>query len=511
MGEWRPSEQEVGPLLLELARAARARRFYPAAHPTVQGAVKRTSVAWRDTLERRGSFEVRVRPDGFGLPDGTRIETLGCQELAGMLRGWGVSSLYAESGLDLRQVAAIVDLLNGNGGLPLPDLLQAHDVRHLRVTCNGAAPEPESAHVPTAEPVEPDPTPAATPTTATAADSRAPIRDGTLELLRLIAELERCDEAGSYRMVSRRMRGVVDRLFENKDYVDAYRAALVYCRHASEGPGLPLEIRQEARSALRELGSNDGMLRFIVDKACASSALTSVQAVQVLRCMGSAVVAMLLEEIGRSRASERSKVVGILIAMGEEAFPVLVDELQSGDPSRVRRAAMLVGDMQNPRGVECLSGLIHDANTQVSREAARSLLRIGTDRAVLVLVSALSASEQTALVAASCLGASRSRTALRALISVASEPDGHTEAIRLEAIRGLGRIGRSAAVEPLAKLLDPGRRFRQKTPRAIRLASAHALGRIGGADACQALSTNTRRGDSAIREACRAALDDLER
>ena len=172
---------------------------------------------------------------------------------------------------------------------------------------------------------------------------------------------------------------------------------------------------------------------------------------------------------------------------------------------------MLIGDMQHPRGVEFLAGLVHDADRLVSREAARSLLRIGNEPAILVLVGALSAREETALVAARCLGATRSRTALRALISAASEKGGHSEAVRLEAIRGLGRMGHDASVELLVTLLDSRGLLRRKTARPIRLAAAHALGRIGGVRASGALHANAGRGDPAVREACREALQVIER
>ena len=167
------SAERMAPLLLELARATRARRFYPAAHPTVQGALKRSARAWRDALDRHGALQVDLRPNGFALVDGTAIEALGCEELADMLQMRGVRQLTAEPGLDLRQLAALVDLLNGTPGASLASLLSDHDVTHLSVVERRQEPESET-------------------------DPGHDVSDATLELLRLISELEVCNEPAAY-------------------------------------------------------------------------------------------------------------------------------------------------------------------------------------------------------------------------------------------------------------------------------------------------------------------------
>lgn len=486
MGSNQAVAERLAPLLLELARAARARRFYPASHPTVQGALKRSAVAWREALERHGPLCVDVQPEGFALDDATRIDALGCEELAGMLRERGVRAFTSTPGLDLRQLATFVDLLNGDTQTPFAELLAQHDVTNLEIKQRDSEPL-----LPPREGRE--------------------VSDATLELLRLITELERCDEAGAYRMVARRIKGVLARLLEGKNHVDAYRAALVYCRHASDGPDLPGDLREEARAQLRELISSQEMIRFVIEKAGGSSSLTSVQAVQVLACAGPAAVAALLEELSRRDSEERRQLVSILIAMGDEAFPAIVEELGCDDSRRVRRAAVLLGDMQNPRGVHHLERLLHRGDPNVRRDAARSLLRIGSDRAILTLVDALGGDETTALVAAGCLGSTRNRTALRALTSAVPGASGRSEAVRLEAIRGLGRIGHASAAACLAGVLKNAGLFRRGEERELRVAAAHALGRIGGDEAAAALRGSARRGDAAVREACKQALQQLGR
>jgi HEAT repeat protein len=486
MSSKQDAAERIAPLLLELARAARARRFYPASHPTVQGALKRSAVAWRDALERHGALHVELRPDGFALDDGTQIEALGCEELADMLRTRGVTGFTGSAGLDLRELATFIDLLNGDSPTPLGELLREHDVTRLEVR---------------ERPLEPRPP----------VDARGhEFSDATLELLRLIAELERSEEAGAYRMVARRMRDALGRLLEDKNHVDAYRAALVYCRHASEGPGLPGDVREEARTQLRELVSSEEMVGFVIEKAGASASLTSVQAVRVLSSAGPAAVAALLEEHGRRDPEQRRQLVSILIAMGDEAFPTIIEELACDDSRRVQRAAMLLGDMQNPRGVEYLAQLLDGDDPNVRREAARALLRIGTERAIFTLVDALGQDEPTALVAASCLGSTRNRSALRALIQAVPDEAGRPPAVRIEAIRGLGRIRHESAVPALSAVLQSGSLFRRGEERELRVAAAHALGRIGGDEASAALRAAAGRGDAAVCEACAQALQPLE-
>jgi len=494
-----PRAEAAAPLLLELARAARARRFYSASHPTVHDALRRSAAGFRDALARLGTLRLDVIPGGFTLDDGTPVAGLGLDELSDLLRARGVTCLDARPGLELRELAVTVDLLASDDEVPLADLLNAHDVWNLR--CGDADQRGRSTGPRLQQPGEAD---------GEDRTPRTPPGRATLDLLGLLGELDRCEQPRGYQMVARRMEPALAQLLDEKNYVDAYRAVLVFARHvAGRGPSRRA-VREEAHGQLRALLVHEEFLRYVVDQARSDASLTSVQAVQVLDSVGAPAVSLLLEEHAAAGSREQASLVSILIALGESAFPTVVDELASGNSRRVRRAAMLLGDLQNPGGVEFLAELVQVGDRQVSREAARSLLKIGTERAMLSLVAALEADERVAITAAECLGRSRSRTALRGLIRAVGAGAAQPDAVRVAAIHALGRIGHPGAVGCLRNVIRRRGLLGRARRRPLRVAAAQSLGRIGNDAAVAELRVQSKRGDPAVREACRTALASSE-
>ena len=334
--------------------------------------------------------------------------------------------------------------------------------------------------------------------------------DGAV-LLQELAAFERCRKLGEYERCADRVDHHVHALIEAKNPFEAYRALLVYARHAADAQGRPSALREAAIARLRALQGEERLLRYVAGRAMSRSTLTSVQAIQVLRYLGAPAVRVLLEAQAGATTHEQRKLVSILIAMGDEALPTIVDELASPDPARVRRAVAILGDMQNPRGIDFLAGLLSHRDRRVGREAARSLVRIGSQRALDVLIQSLNDGGDRALVAASCLGGSRTRTAMRALIATVPEGSGHSDEVRQEAVRSLGRIGNEAALDCLVDVLRRAPLFHRGRMRSLRCTAAQAIARIGGEPAAQALRSHTRGGDPAVRQACRQALRQVER
>jgi HEAT repeat protein len=96
--------------------------------------------------------------------------------------------------------------------------------------------------------------------------------------------------------------------------------------------------------------------------------------------------------------------------------------------------------------------------------------------------------------------------AVRALTGVISDDATVSEELRLEAIRGLGRISSELAVPALGELLERKPFFGKKKRRDLRVAAAHALGQIGGESAYMAVQPHTGDSDAEVSKACRQAL-----
>jgi HEAT repeat protein len=217
-------------------------------------------------------------------------------------------------------------------------------------------------------------------------------------------------------------------------------------------------------------------------------------------------VPRLLERVATASGEVRQQAAAVLVAMAEHAFPLLVEELTSGDPVRVKRAARLLGEMQHPRGVEFVVAHLSYPDGLVQKEVARALVRIGTDQAIGALVAALDGEDSTAEIAAAALGGSESRLALAALLRVSDPRARHAPLVRREAIRGLGRLQRLEAVPVLSAVLRRRSLLGRRRNRMLRVVAAQALGRIGSPEATRLLESFARGGDPAVQKACADSL-----
>src|SRR5262249_59491748 len=118
------------------------------------------------------------------------------------------------------------------------------------------------------------------------------------------------------------------------------------------------------------------------EQACGVTGLGSVQATQVLIAIGTPAVSALLARCAGAKDPSRERAAQTLIAIGDDALAAVVDELRSGVADRSRRAARLLGEMQNPRGIQFLADSLRATDVSLAREAARGLARVGTDPAV---------------------------------------------------------------------------------------------------------------------------------
>src|SRR5258706_7996883 len=83
------SADDLAPLVLELARAARARRVHPVGHPVVVDALQRGTAVWRPLAGADGEGTLDVRDTGLSIAEGARPAGPGATELAGELRARG--------------------------------------------------------------------------------------------------------------------------------------------------------------------------------------------------------------------------------------------------------------------------------------------------------------------------------------------------------------------------------------------------------------------------------------
>jgi hypothetical protein len=329
------------------------------------------------------------------------------------------------------------------------------------------------------------------------------------EVEALMRELADSDDDFQYHDLARRAEILATALADEGRGDLAYRAMVLFARHAGDdGKRTPLQ-RDAAMDHLQRLASG---LRLgeLVDRACASDTESSLEATQVLLRLGSGVVPMLFRAVEREAdPNRRGQLHGILIAMGESALPELMRAFESREPVPVRAAARLAGELQNPKAVPPLAALLEGPEASLRQEAAKALVRIGDPRAIDVLVRALDSSvADVPNLAAFCLGAAGNGRASDALRGSLRRAVGRRRyEFATELVRSLGRLARTEAAGDLAAILaHRGLRYRAQW-RDLKIAAATALGRIPGDEAKAALTEAARRADAPVRRAAQTALD----
>jgi HEAT repeat protein len=163
---------------------------------------------------------------------------------------------------------------------------------------------------------------------------------------------------------------------------------------------------------------------------------------------------------------ERSKqVIDLLAGFGSaESYKILKDHLDSTDNIKIRRHIIqMLGEMESPRVINDLIGLLESKDADVRQSAADALGRIGNSEAVEPLIHIL-------------------------------EDTNQENSVRTSAVTALGRIGSTDAVEPLISVLK-----NKSEVRRIRFGAVTALSRINGAGATAALVGVLKDRDSKVR------------
>jgi HEAT repeat protein len=481
--------QDVAPLVFELTRAIRARRVHPAAHPVVTEAQRRCESAWQRLSAGSCEFTLEVSGAGLALEDGERIAGPGTEELADELRVRRVLRLQVHGAPAAAEITLLVEALARE-----PEALVHQGGLAALLRSSGARAIEAVNHTPNRDSAS-----------SASAERNAFLTQHIADLVQRLSELERCDSIASYNTTANRIDVCVDLLVHAKRSIDAYRAALVLARHATDHDQRSDAIRREASERLIRLARKNDLLDEVVEQACGASSLASVQASQVLIAIGAVAVPRLLRTLQGSKEGTRSRVTQILVALGDAAVPQVIEELAAQQPERARLAARLLGEMQNPKGVPFLADALGATDLALARDAAQALARIGDHAAVQALIGGLGRGDEVSVICAGCLGGLRHSAALPALSALVDLRSRRTESVRRAAIQSLGRIGNPTALTDLKLILDHAPFFGAARARSLRVAAAQAIGQIGGNSAVQALRAHARRGDFAVRQACEEA------
>ncbi len=538
------SVADVATLLLELGRASKGWAFYPPEHPARAELLDRTFRAWQSELRRGGPLELSIRRGAFWLPGAESPLTTRADDTARQLYLRSVRRVIFDAELDPSTLTAFLDVLTMepdtlslSGGFEtvlytaprhglqvneadwralleqprVEDTLEVDD-EDLANTAPLGFGEERAETALDASAVEAGlALLGAAVQAAEAADAEEPVDPALArrhELDSILSQIDDCSDDLAYRDLARQLASLAAQMSASGELDGAFQILVTLSHHAGDDAKRSFSQRESASGFLGQIAHGPA-LEHLIDRAVDATVASSIEATTVLRELGPPVAPVLLDRLENEGDPERrGRLSGVLIAMGEDAVPALVDALTHGSKRRMKVSLRLAGETQNPRLVECLREALLSGEQEIARDAAQALVRVGDVSSLDVLTEALHSSRaEVAALAAYSLGATGRVLALAPLRDALARAldDGQLPLAR-EVVRGLGRTGRSAAVPALIGVLDRGGWRRRKQLRDVKLAAIGALAHLPGAEAEAALARLVRSRDARLREAATAAL-----
>ena len=229
----------------------------------------------------------------------------------------------------------------------------------------------------------------------------------------------------------------------------------------------------------------------------------------VLQRAGSDAVEVLLDMLVAAPAvSERRAVFDALTQMTQGTEQV-VHMLDHHEWFVVRNVAELVGELGMEDAVPALSRRLGHADERVRKAVALALAKIGSRNTAEPLRRALrDESQEVRMQVALGIGRKSSALAMPLVVAMDEEED---EAVQRELMLALGRIGSPDAVQALIKFVQPAGRIFGRKPAGFRVAAVEALRLAATPAAVGTLQGLAEDGDRQVRNAARAALEELKR
>lgn len=328
---------------------------------------------------------------------------------------------------------------------------------------------------------------------------------GVAELLRLMAE-EKADVR--YQDYGREM---VTRFQADPDEVPVVTVLEELLRQHQE-PERSLPKKEYALFTLEHLadGAADQLLRALEDRDCPDRDAIH----RVLAALGGKGAYWIIQRICLAQGLfERKLLAAALVALGPPAIAPLIAMLKDERWYVVRNMVAILGELRSAECVAALKKPLYHDDVRVRKEVIRALMKIGGEQAVLTLLPLLDEPDEGVVRhTILSLGLMRSRDAVPALLRLLERRDLLLKelGIKKETVTALGRIGDRRVTGQLVKMLGSRSWLVMGRWLGLKITVATTLGVLGDEAALPALA-ELARGNGALAEACREALDAIER
>ncbi len=508
------SAPELAVLLLELASIVKARAFFAPGDPKLALAFERCLRTWRSDLARHGPLALAVTVGGFHeVGGGGVLQHARLAELVDELRSRGVGSLRFDRDMDGDALAGFAFLLadantRGLAGDAFAARLQLHVPIGIEV-------EPLSIAAAVPAVLAPAPMAPELPLIEIAAESIADADTGSdtlpldapthvSSLDSLLGELADCTSAASYLDLTRRAITEAERA---RDAEVLFGVIDVLAEHVE---GKEHRLSEIARSFLTTLCQGAAMSD-LLERAARGEGAQQVRAAQILVLIGETAALAVLDRMSAyPEVVQRERLVPLLLALGDRAVPELMQRLERVERDLARTAVHVLGMMQHPGAVPRLAELALGGDPLLRDEAARALVRIGTEDAIGGLSRALRGERPREVVVSGVqhLGGTASAHAVA--------PLGHALERALEAkdvelakeiLRALGRVGRPEANVIFGSLMRRKAGLTGRWLKDVKVAAASALATVPGDQAVALLAEALQSREEPLRKAAQRALD----
>ncbi len=231
-------------------------------------------------------------------------------------------------------------------------------------------------------------------------------------------------------------------------------------------------------------------------------------AYQLVGSMGTAVLPMLADLIKKEEKMQARILAAELIRNCREPGVEFLKKNLMGESNPLERARILdVIDSVTMDLSSELEEIFADHRDIVRKAAFRLAERLHTPDVIALLIRCAESSDPDLTVKAiNSLGKLRLAGAVKTLSRLMTKSD--SMEVLAAVCRAMGHIGDAACLDPLIRILKPGRRFflRKKYPVSVRAAAAYAVSQIPGQPSLELMRSLANDPDDPVRETVRGFL-----
>lgn len=521
-----PTLQGVLDALGSVHRALRAWKFYPPGHPSRKARIRQAHTAMLLMLNGNALSLSSGRknfsfPDGEVLKDTTHISAALSYEffIRRVQKITFLHDLNEEDLLDFLRILTIPpEVVQKSGGLD--KLMAEHGVRTIWVNeydfsiINARRQDIESSgKKPQAfdevesclgleqgeNPEEP-------------ADKLEDL-NASDELLALLGRLTVTLDTDMYQMAVRQAIDCSDTFKSRNDLAALSPLMELLAEHATDADRKE-GLRACARFGLEQLVLGDALLPYLLDHTEAPDALSHEAMLAVLASAGPAGINLTISKMGSTdNLAVRKELSSLLVGLGGQALPLVLKMMKDSRWYIVRNMSAILGDIGMPEAVPELLACLRHTDTRVSKEAIRSLAKIGGREAESALIGLLLGNNSLLFpqVIAS-LGGMKSRKALVKLMQIVCSGDMFLKnlSIKIDALNAIAVIGDRQAVPALTKILASRHIFARSRWDQFKIAIAVCLARLGDIRSLPILKKKAS-GSGDLGRACAEAVETIER